>query len=94
MPNSYAELVEWTKKNPKKFGYNGIKGGMSGVAFVAGWVYAFGGDANKLGITEDELMSCMRLPKKTYRDYKNQGQIYDVGARLLRAVGVEAGGKR
>ena len=38
-PSSYAELVEWAKKNPKKFGYNGIKGGMSGVAFVAGWVY-------------------------------------------------------
>ncbi len=48
VPNSYAELVEWVKKNPKKFGYNGIKGGMSGVSFVAGWVYAFGGDADKL----------------------------------------------
>ena len=48
VPNSYAELVEWVKKNPKKFGYNGIKGGMSGVAFVTGWVYAFGGDAGKL----------------------------------------------
>ncbi len=48
VPNSYAELVEWAKKNPKKFGYNGIKGGMSGVAFVTGWVYAFGGDAAKL----------------------------------------------
>jgi ABC-type uncharacterized transport system YnjBCD substrate-binding protein len=48
VPNTYAELVEWVKKNPKKFGYNGIKGGMSGVAFVTGWVYAFGGDAGKL----------------------------------------------
>ncbi|WP_448521822.1 extracellular solute-binding protein [Pseudothermotoga sp.] len=38
-PKSYAELVEWVKKNPKKFGYNGIKGGMSGVSFVFGWVY-------------------------------------------------------
>jgi putative spermidine/putrescine transport system substrate-binding protein len=47
-PSSYPELVEWAKKNPKKFGYNGIKGGMSGVAFVSGWVYAFGGDAEKL----------------------------------------------
>ena len=47
-PTSYAELVEWAKKNPKQFGYNGIKGGMSGVAFVSGWVYAFGGDADKL----------------------------------------------
>jgi putative spermidine/putrescine transport system substrate-binding protein len=48
VPDSYPELVEWVKKNPKKFGYNGIKGGMSGVAFVTGWIYAFGGDAAKL----------------------------------------------
>ena len=48
VPNSYTELAEWVKKNPKKFGYNGIKGGMSGVAFVSGWVTAFGGDATKL----------------------------------------------
>src|SRR6266540_326550 len=41
VPGSYSALVDWVKKNPKKFGYNGIKGGMSGVAFVAGWVYAF-----------------------------------------------------
>src|SRR5215218_5639512 len=47
-PGSYPELMEWVKKNPKKFGYNGIKGGMSGVAFVSGWVAAFGGDAAKL----------------------------------------------
>ena len=47
-PTTYAELVDWAKKNPKQFGYNGIKGGMSGVAFVTGWVYAFGGDADKL----------------------------------------------
>jgi putative spermidine/putrescine transport system substrate-binding protein len=47
-PNSYPELVEWVKKNPKQFGYNGIKGGMSGVAFVSGWIAAFGGDAAKL----------------------------------------------
>ena len=47
-PATYTELREWVKANPKKFGYNGIKGGMSGVAFTAGWVYAFGGDAEKL----------------------------------------------
>jgi ABC-type uncharacterized transport system YnjBCD substrate-binding protein len=48
VPGSYVELIDWVKKNPKKFGYNGIKGGMSGVAFVAGWVYAFGGTADKM----------------------------------------------
>jgi ABC-type uncharacterized transport system YnjBCD substrate-binding protein len=47
-PGSYPELMEWVKKNPKQFGYNGIKGGMSGVAFVTGWVAAFGGGADKL----------------------------------------------
>ncbi len=47
-PATYAELREWVKKNPKQFGYNGIKGGMSGVAFVTGWVSAFAGDGAKL----------------------------------------------
>ncbi|GAB4070335.1 extracellular solute-binding protein [Ancylobacter sonchi] len=48
-PKSYAELADWAKAHPKQFGYNGIKGGASGVSFVMGWIYAFGdGDANKL----------------------------------------------
>ncbi len=38
-PGTFEELVAWIKANPKKFGYNGIKGGMSGVAFTTGWVY-------------------------------------------------------
>ena len=48
VPGSYTDLAEWVKKNPKKFGYNGIKGGMSGVAFVTGWVYAFSGNAEQM----------------------------------------------
>ncbi len=47
-PRSYAELVEWVKKNPKQFGYNGVKGGMSGVGFVTGWVSAYSGIGDKL----------------------------------------------
>jgi ABC-type uncharacterized transport system YnjBCD substrate-binding protein len=47
-PKTYQELAAWAKANPRKFGYNGIKGGMSGVAFVVGWVYANTGDADKL----------------------------------------------
>jgi ABC-type uncharacterized transport system YnjBCD substrate-binding protein len=38
-PNTYEELVAWIKANPRKFGYNGVKGGMSGTAFTTGWVY-------------------------------------------------------
>ncbi|WP_273860061.1 ABC transporter substrate-binding protein [Photobacterium sp. GSS17] len=47
-PKSYDELVQWVENNPKAFGYNGIKNGMSGVSFVTGWVYAYGSDADKL----------------------------------------------
>jgi ABC-type uncharacterized transport system YnjBCD substrate-binding protein len=47
-PGSYADLVKWVDANPKKFGYNGIKGGMSGVSFVVGWIYAYTPDAEKL----------------------------------------------
>ncbi|MXQ11459.1 extracellular solute-binding protein [Microvirga makkahensis] len=48
-PRSYDEIVEFAKKNPKQFGYNGIKGGASGVSFVMGWIYAYGGgDPQKL----------------------------------------------
>ncbi len=48
-PKSYDELVAWAKEHPKQFGYNGIKGGASGVSFVMGWIYAYGeGDAKKL----------------------------------------------
>ena len=50
--------------------------------------------ANKLGITVDELNSYMDLPRKNYKDYKNQRQIYDVGAKVMRAMGLEIGGKR
>ncbi len=47
-PGSYSELVQWSAANPKKFGYNGIKRGMSGVSFVTGWIYAQTGQGEKL----------------------------------------------
>jgi ABC-type uncharacterized transport system YnjBCD substrate-binding protein len=47
-PKSFAQLIEWVKKNPKQFGYNGVKGGMSGVGFVTAWVSAESGMADKL----------------------------------------------
>ncbi|MCC7046807.1 MAG: extracellular solute-binding protein [Alphaproteobacteria bacterium] len=47
-PKTFADLDAWAKANPKKFGYNGIKGGMSGVAFVVGWVYANSPTGDKL----------------------------------------------
>ena len=50
--------------------------------------------ANKLGISLDELKSYMELPKKTYRDYKSQRWIYEVGAWAMKSLGLEVGGKR
>ncbi len=47
-PKTYDELVAWAKANPKKFGYNGIKRGMSGQSFVVGWIYANTGQGKKL----------------------------------------------
>ncbi len=38
-PKTFQELEDWIKANPKKFGYNGVTGGMSGVGFTVGYVY-------------------------------------------------------
>jgi ABC-type uncharacterized transport system YnjBCD substrate-binding protein len=47
-PKTYEELAKWVADNPGQFGYNGIKGGMSGVGFVMGWVEAMTGEGEKL----------------------------------------------
>ena len=47
-PANYAALEKWVAANPKKFGYNGIKGGMSGVAFVVGWIYSMAPNPERL----------------------------------------------
>ena len=49
-PQNYDELVEWVKANPGKFGYNGVKGGASGVSFVVGWIYWKTGAYQKLAL--------------------------------------------
>lgn len=50
-PKSYEELVAWVKAHPGKFGYNDIKGGMSGVGLVVGWVYWKTGKYEQYAIT-------------------------------------------
>ena len=50
--------------------------------------------ADKLEITTDELLGYFNAPNKSYKDYKNQMAIYDIGARILRFFGIEKGGKR
>lgn len=41
-----------------------------------------------------EIMSYMVLDKKTYKDYKSQQSIYNVGTSISRLLGIEKGGKR
>jgi len=50
--------------------------------------------ATKLGISVEELQSYMDAPNKTYKDYKSQDSIYNMGAKVMRALGLEKGGKR
>ncbi|HLO04119.1 MAG TPA: extracellular solute-binding protein [Symbiobacteriaceae bacterium] len=47
-PKNFEELVTWIKANPNKFGYNGVKGGMSGVGFTTSWLYWKTGEYNLL----------------------------------------------
>jgi N-acetyl sugar amidotransferase len=50
--------------------------------------------ATKLGITVAELQGYLAAPNKTYRDYRSQEAFYAVGARAMRLLGLELGGKR
>ena len=50
--------------------------------------------ATKLGISNEELQSYMDAPNKTYKDYKSQKNIYNIGAKVMRLLSLERGGKR
>lgn len=50
--------------------------------------------ANKLNITTAELQGYRDAPNKTYRDYRSQEAFYSIGARAMRWLGLELGGKR
>ena len=50
--------------------------------------------ATKLNITVEELRSYMNAPNKSYKDYKNQESMFMLGARALKAFGVERAIKR
>lgn len=50
--------------------------------------------ANKLGITVGELDSYHKMEKKWWFDYKNEKQIFDLGAKILQKLGFEFSIKR
>lgn len=50
--------------------------------------------ATKLGISVEELRGYHEMPLKSYRDYRNQQWLFDLGARVLKALGIERAVKR
>jgi hypothetical protein len=50
--------------------------------------------ADKLGITVEELNGYHKLPKKWYFDYKNEKNIFNLGAKILQLLGLEFAIKR
>ena len=50
--------------------------------------------ASKLDWSVEQLKSCLNAPNKTYKDFANQETIYNFGAKVLKFLGKELGGKR
>ncbi len=50
--------------------------------------------ATKLGVQVSELQDYLDAPNRSYLDYRSQQTIYAIGARIMRLVGWEKGGKR
>ena len=50
--------------------------------------------ATKLGISSGKLREYFNLPKKFYWDYKNQQSLFNIGAKILKILGVEKSIKR
>jgi len=50
--------------------------------------------ATKLGISVDQLRHYFTMPKKFYWDYQNLESFFNIGAKVLKAIGVEQSIKR
>jgi N-acetyl sugar amidotransferase len=50
--------------------------------------------ATKLGIDVAELRHYHEMPLKTYKDYRNREWMFELGAKVLKAIGVERSVKR
>jgi len=50
--------------------------------------------ASKLRISADELRNYHEMPRKSFRDYRNQEWMFDLGARFLKFIGAEKATKR
>jgi len=87
-PRSFGDLAAWTKANPGKFGYNGIKGGVSGVGFTMGWVYWKTGLYTQLtqGPFDKAREGAIRGAVTALRDFNRDAYITNGNAGTLDAL--------
>ena len=87
-PKSFDELAAWVKANPGRFGYNGIKGGVSGVGFTIGWVYWKTGLYKELtqGPFDKAKEPAIREAITALRDFNKQAIITNGNAGTLDAL--------
>ena len=50
--------------------------------------------ANKLEISQKELMQFLDIPRKSYKDFKNQSLIYKLGSKIFRLFKLGLAAKR
>jgi ABC-type uncharacterized transport system YnjBCD substrate-binding protein len=87
-PKNFQELEAWARQNPRRFGYNGIRGGMSGVGFVFGWAYAFGPDQARLinGPFEAQAVESLTPALQRLREFNRNVVITPGNAGTLDAL--------
>jgi putative spermidine/putrescine transport system substrate-binding protein len=87
-PRSFEDLVAWARANPGKFGYNGIKGGVSGVGFTMGWVYWKTGQYKALtqGPFDKSKEAAIREAITALRDFNKTALITNGNAGTLDAL--------
>jgi putative spermidine/putrescine transport system substrate-binding protein len=87
-PKSFDDLAAWAKTNPGKFGYNGIKGGVSGVGFTMGWVYWKTGLYTQLtqGPFDKAREGAIRTAVTALRDFNRDAYITNGNAGTLDAL--------
>jgi ABC-type uncharacterized transport system YnjBCD substrate-binding protein len=87
-PQDFPGLEQWARQNPRRFGYNGIRGGMSGVGFVFGWAYAFGPDQRRLieGPFDAEAVTALTPALQRLREFNRNVTITPGNAGTLDAL--------
>ncbi len=87
-PKSFDDLATWAAAHPGRFGYNGIKGGVSGVGFTIGWVYWKTGLYTQLtqGPFDRTKEGAIREAITALRDFNRNARLTNGNAGTLDAL--------